>query len=137
VRGREELPVVEQSSSPSPPTVGQHFQKCLRVPVKSDSHPLQLDVTSPADNATNDNNDDELELELGATGSEVSPLLNGEADVANGNQPAASSATLPRTAKQSYYNKVLHLVPKRRTPDGTNIYYWCDLPKKALKGQFP
>ncbi|KAL7736746.1 hypothetical protein ACLKA6_015599 [Drosophila palustris] len=136
VRGREELPVVEQSASPSsPPTVVQHFQKCLRVPAKSESHPLQLDVTSPADDyATNDNNyDDDDQEQLGAMASEVSPLLNGEADVANGNQPAASSATLPRTAKQSYYNKVLHLVPKRRTPDGTNIYYWCDLPKKALK----
>ncbi|KAH8418615.1 hypothetical protein KR222_006749 [Zaprionus bogoriensis] len=131
VRGREELPVVEQSASaassstsPSPPV--QRFEKCLRVPVKSESHPLQLE--QPADNATNDNNDDDT---LGATA--AMPLLNGAADVANGNQPAASSATLPRTAKQSYYNKVLHLVPKRRTPDGTNIYYWCDLPKKALK----
>lgn len=138
VRGREELPVVEQSTSsaptstsPSPPV--QRFEKCLRVPVKSESHPLQLDQPDQADNATNDNNHDE---ELGATAAAaaaVTPLLNGAADVANGNQPA-SSATLPRTAKQSYYHKVLHLVPKRRTPDGTNIYYWCDLPKKALKG---
>ncbi|KAH8297376.1 hypothetical protein KR044_011095 [Drosophila immigrans] len=142
VRGREELPVVEQSGSPSPPTVvpvtvSMHrFEKCIRVPVKSESHPLQLDLTlsptAPAEHATNDNNEEQPH-EVGATsGIAVSPLL-GEADVANGNQPAASSATLPRTAKQSYYNKVLHLVPKRRTPDGTNIYYWCDLPKKALK----
>ncbi|XP_062136257.1 uncharacterized protein LOC133845725 isoform X1 [Drosophila sulfurigaster albostrigata] len=144
VRGREELPVVEQSGTPSPPTVvpvtvSMHrFEKCIRVPVKSESHPLQLDLTlspttAPADHTTNDNNE-EQQQELGATsGDAVSPLLNGEADVANGNQPQASSATLPRTSKQSYYNKVLHLVPKRRTPDGTNIYYWCDLPKKALK----
>lgn len=150
VRGREELPVVEQtttttsasSPSPSPSTAGmQCFVKCLRVPVKSESHPLQLDQPDQADNATNDNNQHEEEeeeenVELGATAA-VTPLLNGAADVANGNQPAtanSSSATLPRTSKQSYYNKVLHLVPKRRTPDGTNIYYWCDLPKKALKG---
>ncbi|EDW60510.1 uncharacterized protein [Drosophila virilis] len=132
VRGREELPVVEEQAptpSPSPPVMApaQHFVKCLRVPVKSESHPLQLS----SDSANNDNivePESEPEPEL-----EQQPLLNGEADAANGNQTAASSATLPRTAKQSYYNKVLHLVPKRRTPDGTNIYYWCDLPKKALK----
>lgn len=144
VRGREELPVVEQTtttttsaSSPSPSAQAmQCFVKCLRVPVKSESHPLQLDQPDQVDNATNDNNQDDEEEEsgeLGATAA-VTPLLNGAADVANGNQPASTSATLPRTSKQSYYNKVLHLVPKRRTPDGTNIYYWCDLPKKALKG---
>lgn len=51
------------------------------------------------------------------------------------------TSTLPRTGAaskkssvhQNFYNKALRMVPKRRTPDGTDIYYWCDLPKKALK----
>ncbi|KAL9921893.1 uncharacterized protein ACN427_002684 isoform 1-T2 [Glossina fuscipes fuscipes] len=47
------------------------------------------------------------------------------------------STTLPRTKRSdamlAHYNRVIHLVPKRRTPDGTNIYYWCDVPKQALK----
>ncbi|KAH8375332.1 uncharacterized protein LOC110179169 isoform X1 [Drosophila serrata] len=106
VRGREELPVVE-----SPKTPTNRFEKCVRVPVEAESHPLQ----------PNENNENEDEDKV------ISPT-----DVANGNQEA-SSATLPRTAKQAHVSKMLHLVPKRRTPDGTNIYYWCDVPKKALK----
>ncbi|EDV98136.1 uncharacterized protein LOC6569103 isoform X2 [Drosophila grimshawi] len=137
VRGREELPVVEQTPTPPPPlttTTTQIFEKCLLVPVKSESHPLQPATTS-SDSATNNDNNEEDNEEEESVPTEQQSLLNG--DLANGNQmpmpTAASSATLPRTAKQSYYNKVLHLVPKRRTPDGTNIYYWCDLPKRALK----
>lgn len=53
----------------------------------------------------------------------------------------SKNSTLPRTGAsskkssvhQNFYNKALRMVPKRRTPDGTDIYYWCDLPKKALK----
>uniref|UniRef100_A0A1A9WIB6 Uncharacterized protein n=1 Tax=Glossina brevipalpis TaxID=37001 RepID=A0A1A9WIB6_9MUSC len=48
-----------------------------------------------------------------------------------------SSTTLPRTKRSdvmlAHYNRIIHLVPKRRTADGTNIYYWCDVPKQALK----
>ncbi|KAH8234410.1 hypothetical protein KR038_009408 [Drosophila bunnanda] len=106
VRGREELPVVE---SPKTPTT--RFEKCVSVPVEAKSHTLQ----------PNENNENEDEEKV------ISPT-----DVANGNQEA-SRATLPRTAKQAHVGKMLHLVPKRRTPDGTNIYYWCDVPKKALK----
>ncbi|XP_067628637.1 uncharacterized protein [Eurosta solidaginis] len=47
------------------------------------------------------------------------------------------NATLPRAkrnaAQNAFYQRAMSLVPKRRTPDGTNIYYWCDLPRRALK----
>ncbi|XP_030375837.1 uncharacterized protein LOC115625082 isoform X1 [Scaptodrosophila lebanonensis] len=153
VRGREELPVVEQHTvTPTPPSA-LRFEKCLLVPVKSESHPLQLEIgdptpsqspsSLPADNAANDNEPDE---EAAAAPSELTPmLLNDEQNDANGNhnhhQADDGSSTLPRTtskrnnaaSQQSFLNKAMHLVPKRRTPDGTNIYYWCDLPKKALK----
>lgn len=29
---------------------------------------------------------------------------------------------------------IVNLVPKRKTSDGTSIYYWCNMPKKVLKG---
>ncbi|KAH8328870.1 hypothetical protein KR074_008213 [Drosophila pseudoananassae] len=115
VRGREELPVVE-----SPKTPPKRFEKCVRVPVESENHPLQP-------NETNENLE-ELDENKVISPTELTPML----DVANGNQEP-SSATLPRTAKQAHVSKMMHLVPKRRTPDGTNIYYWCDVPKKALK----
>ncbi|ALC40524.1 CG9646 [Drosophila busckii] len=129
VRGREELPVVELDHESTTPT---NFEKCIRVPVKSESHPLQLaEPTALAANATNDNNVEEKQQPQLEQQQSDEATNAGSADAANGNEQ--QSATLPRTVKQSYYNKVLHLVPKRRTPDGTNIYYWCDLPKKALK----
>ncbi|BFG05914.1 uncharacterized protein DMAD_04533 [Drosophila madeirensis] len=120
VRGREELPVGEPESTT---TSSQRFEKCVLVPVEPEDHPLQ--PASPSGNE-NDNDNDELVASV-VSPTELTPML----DVANGNQ--ASSATLPRTSKQSHSSKMLHLVPKRRTPDGTNIYYWCDMPKKALK----
>ncbi|XP_015039597.2 mental retardation GTPase activating protein homolog 4 isoform X2 [Drosophila pseudoobscura] len=118
VRGREELPVVE---SESPKTPSQRFEKFVLVPVEPENHPLQ-----PASPSGNVNDNDEL-ADTVVSPTEVTPML----DVANGNQE--SSATLPRTSKQAHSSKMLHLVPKRRTPDGTNIYYWCDVPKKTLK----
>ncbi|XP_068147093.1 uncharacterized protein [Drosophila tropicalis] len=114
VRGREELPVVE-SKSP--------FEKCIRIPIQADEdHPLQPEVISPPSCQNND--DDE---------STAADVINGNQDHEQDQNNVGHSATLPRTSKQSFYNRAMHLVPKRRTPDGTTIYYWCDLPKKALK----
>uniref|UniRef100_A0A1A9UVC9 Uncharacterized protein n=1 Tax=Glossina austeni TaxID=7395 RepID=A0A1A9UVC9_GLOAU len=60
-----------------------------------------------------------------------------KSDEKQGTSCSYLSTTLPRTkrsdAMMAHYNRVIHLVPKRRTPDGTNIYYWCDVPKQALK----
>lgn len=117
VRGREELPVVD-----SPKTPPKRFEKCVSLPVEPESHLLQPDEN-------NENEQSDITNVISPT--ELTPML----DVANGNGEA-NSATLPRTAKQAHVSKMLHLVPKRRTPDGTNIYYWCDVPKKAIKGYF-
>lgn len=51
-------------------------------------------------------------------------------------------ATLPRMKKpilQQIYNTAgrgIKKVPTRVTPDGTTIYYWCDLSKQAVKGYY-
>ncbi|XP_055903351.1 uncharacterized protein LOC129939381 isoform X1 [Eupeodes corollae] len=66
---------------------------------------------------------------LSQTTTNPGPVADGE----------TKTSTLPRagakksSVHQNFYNKALRMVPKRRTPDGTDIYYWCDLPKKALK----
>lgn len=50
-----------------------------------------------------------------------------------------SYCTLPKTKKFALNHKhfwIRHLVPpKRVTPDGTHIYYWCDLHKKGHYGK--
>lgn len=48
--------------------------------------------------------------------------------------------TLPHPRKkclsvhENSFRKALRLVPKQETPDGTTIFYWCDLSKKMKKG---
>ena len=193
VRGKEELPVVEQSPnqlSPiplSPLTIGNanngggdklqnvattlqyQFEKCVRVPVTADSHPLQPITTDLETNlGHNDNNDDnnsstmhssQLTAGLSTVQNHRPASLNDcngncnnsascstspmsppsvEADTDDLQHSSNFPSTLPRTkrsaAMQAFYNRAVNLVPKRRTPDGTTIYYWCDLPKNSLKG---
>lgn len=49
-------------------------------------------------------------------------------------------STLPKMKKtgsaSAPYERPMKKIPMRTTPDGTNIYYWCDLSKKMLKGYF-
>lgn len=230
VRGREELPVVEQRSPPNtaelnaPSSAGSgqtnpySFEKCVRVPAKSECHPLQQQQQSQQSMSqelhgvaaaveTFDNKRDNsispttsattttsraiktTKLQLDTQSATAAAAKNDISDC-NGNcqmlssppppssaQPSSSAqrspispppsvsaasgsgengsvsdgggagsggdnshanATLPRAkrsaAQHAFYQRALSLVPKRRTPDGTNIYYWCDLPRKALKG---
>ncbi|KAI8120539.1 hypothetical protein CVS40_8220 [Lucilia cuprina] len=195
VRGKEELPVVEQTpnsvqSSPIPlspssnsnnsevikpqTTTMYQFEKCVRVPVTADSHPLQPinNIDSETETYNNDNNSslhspnlnagqsattttDELtrsslhcrpaslndcngNCNNNSASCSTSPLSPPSAEAEDLQQSANFASTLPRTkrtaAMQAFYNRAINLVPKRRTPDGTTIYYWCDLPKKSLKG---
>lgn len=48
-----------------------------------------------------------------------------------------SYCTLPKRKNANNPKGMLHCVvpPKRITPDGTHIYYWCDLPKKCVNGK--
>lgn len=50
-----------------------------------------------------------------------------------------SYCTLPKNKKKinyAKYNPIRHInPPKRITPDGTHIYYWCDIPKKDICGK--
>lgn len=46
--------------------------------------------------------------------------------------------TLPKNKKKSSNSKMFlkHIIPpKRITPDGTHIYYWCDVQKKQNSGE--
>lgn len=195
VRGKEELPVVEEPSPLSPvspshalnedakfevksPTQSMYqFEKCVRVPVTADSHPLQPtnntteDVMNPHETTTEINVNVAIDAFDNNSSNSSTTITHNESpskrpstlNDCNGNLNSAScsasptsppvllgvgnagdgvtnmASTLPRTkrlaAMQAFYSKAMHLVPKRRTPDGTNIYYWCDLPKKALQGE--
>lgn len=78
---------------------------------------------------------------------DVHPSKTDDADIVNGNAVPALKrhlkryATLPRIKKTTIQqmvcmNNAMKQVPTRITPDGTTIYYWCDLSKDALKGYY-
>lgn len=48
-----------------------------------------------------------------------------------------SYCTLPKRRNGNNHKGLLHWItpPKRITPDGTHIYYWCDLQKKCANGK--
>lgn len=67
--------------------------------------------------------------------------LNGNESIKLLRQMHRIYSTLPRAKKASTLQKMLiqndrllKSVPTRITPDGTTIYYWCDLPKQTIKG---
>lgn len=67
--------------------------------------------------------------------------LNGNESIKLLTQMHRIYSTLPRAKKASTLQKMiiqndrlLKSVPTRITPDGTTIYYWCDLPKQTIKG---
>lgn len=111
VLGKEELPI-------------RSFKKSISVPLATKNHPL--------------NSDDE----------ESKPMLtHHDDDDCNGNfrnhlKFHKKCLTLPRPAKkcvsvhENSFRKLLRAVPKQETPDGTTIFYWCDLSKKMKKGGF-
>lgn len=53
----------------------------------------------------------------------------------NNNSNENKASTLPSSFGKHKYKKPI-LIPKKHTNDGTNIYFWCDLPKKLQKGYF-
>lgn len=108
VHGKEELPM-------------RSFKKSISVPLATKNHPL--------------NSDDE----------ESKPMLTHHDDDCNGNfrnhlKNHKKCLTLPRPMKkclsvhENSFRKALRMVPKQETPDGTTIFYWCDLSKKMKKG---
>lgn len=76
-----------------------------------------------------------------------SAMKDGETIDLNGNPKVAHDNkcnTLPKMKKSHFHPSILYSrgdtnrtpfkVPKRTTVDGTTIYYWCDVPKKQIKG---
>lgn len=109
VLGKEELPM-------------RSFKKSISVPLATKSHPLS--------------SDDE----------ESKPMLSHHhVDDYNGNfrdhlKYHKKCLTIPRSMKkcvsvhENSFRKALRMVPKQDTPDGTTIFYWCDLSKKMKRG---
>lgn len=109
VQGKEELPVVEQN--------------------------LNVDNKTSRNNKNPSNN---FTLRPKLVKNDLNGNLGGNG--VSGMRHSRSYSTLPKRKRPTnhhsmWYNRP-HLlqVPSRMTPDGTQIYYWCNLSKKTLKG---
>lgn len=116
VNGKEELPSPEQIKNCS--------EKNLNV---------ELSISSKKTDNSNNTVENKVEIKI-----------NDDSDALDGNRnnveaPPKHFSTLPKRKRSSvnhkmWYRPVLE-PPHRMTPDGTNIYYWCDMPKRMDHGK--
>ncbi|ENN79595.1 hypothetical protein YQE_03965, partial [Dendroctonus ponderosae] len=111
VNGKEELPCVEE--------IGKMQSKELNK---------NINIKTEEPNNCLDNNKQE-ETHTGANRN-----VDGNSNKVSSVKQIYSYCTLPKNAKKPT-SKTSHknaIPPKRVTPDGTSIYYWCDINKKHL-----
>lgn len=139
VQGKEELPATqttEPTGTKNKVTVNQYssVDNCSNHPL--DSNRILLD--NLVDN-TNTSNDRQIKAKSGVAKNEnrsIDDYNNGN-DGGRFDRMNRTYSTLPKMkSKQNVPDMMrpLRKVPMRTTPDGTNIYYWCDVPKKMQKG---
>ncbi|KAJ6649987.1 hypothetical protein Bhyg_05230 [Pseudolycoriella hygida] len=130
VQGKEELPATQTTNTSGNATPGKYssVDNCS-------NHPL--DSNRILDNLVDNTN---MAIKRRTKSQNQQPKSELSVDDCNGNDGRLDRfnraySTLPKMKnKQSVPNlRPLRKVPMRTTPDGTNIYYWCDVPKKTLK----
>ncbi|XP_055696109.1 uncharacterized protein LOC129797490 isoform X2 [Lutzomyia longipalpis] len=140
VHGKEELPVVQQRQSGA--KLSQKLQKKLIDPAK-DPHPLSTEVEYH-ENEVEKKNNVKSDTNLNSKRYRKEEKNQDVGDVLNGNFKKISCkrfySTFPKRKRSTihhsmWYSRPISLkkVPQKTTPDGTNIYYWCDMPKKSSK----
>lgn len=107
--------------------------------VCNDSHPLlEIDKKCNVDKSNDNLNGNDRRKVIDDHNDNDDGGGNGDCDDDKFKKPIYS--TLPRVKKTSiiqYTNlqkRSLNKIPTRLTPDGTTIYYWCDLSKQMIKG---
>lgn len=139
VQGKEELPAT-QTTNTNTVTIGLNnvnLNKYSSVDNCS-THPLDsnrfIDNNVSIDN-TNTSNTRRIKSERQKTKNELS-IDDYNGNDGRFNRMNRAYSTFPKMKnKQNVPNlRPLRKVPMRTTPDGTNIYYWCDVPKKTIKG---
>lgn len=111
VNGKEELPCVEEIKK----IQSRELNKNINI---SSEEELCLDNSKQEENHASTNRN-----------------FDGNSNKVSSAKQIYSYCTLPKNAKKppkTYHKSAIP--PKRVTPDGTNIYYWCDINKKHLNG---
>lgn len=146
VQGKEELPATQTTNTRSnTETSGLKNVKLNKYSSVdnscSNNHPLDSNriIDMLVDGNTNTSNDErrtEAIISKEPKNETLTDDYNGNDDGRFDRLNRAYS-TLPKMKNKLNVPNVmrpLRKVPMRTTPDGTNIYYWCDVPKKMQKG---
>ncbi len=138
VQGKEELPATQTTNNTETSGLNNVNLNEYSSVDNCSNHPLDSNriIDNLVDNTNASNND--RRTNKSKSKDRKNPTL---IDDYNGNDGFyrlnRAYSTLPKMKnKQNVPNltRPLRKVPMRTTPDGTNIYYWCDVPKKMQKG---
>lgn len=133
-RGRKQSTSTTPSSSPVPPAV-----------LVSEVEPSKIKISKVRSYETSFTQPRDCEFKAAL---DSSLQQNISSEELNGQRPVTvdrNYATFPRIKKSHFHPSILYSretnrtpfkVPKRTTPDGTTIYYWCNVPKSKIKGDF-
>lgn len=145
VHGSEELPLDCCENNEAPPHLHHHSPSQLRSPRSAErrrgrSRSLVSETTTTTTMTTkhllhsDDNNVEDVFHENDNAEEDDSTIRDDNANSKVTRSPFPErSATLPRRRRRRTYSGCVPgapLPPHRVTPDGTAIYYWCELPQQ-------
>lgn len=138
VNGKEELPCVEEKQKKSCKALFlKKSSDSKKSPKKSKFSAYKNKINESSDQCVSNNNVNIINSDCHETTTEKES--KDESDGNNNRDEKLANelkfSTLPMVKKQK--NKRTISIPQRITPDGTKIFYICDLPKKIKKGLFP
>lgn len=127
VHGAEELPAAQQSPDDGQESKIMRGKLGLPVLSKAASAPV-ADDRNGNDNDQKSNRNYSTLPKVKKHTTKPSSVKQPSAEISNFANVTLVSVTHPNGSG------VRRKVPMRTTPDGTNIYYWCDMSKRPLKG---
>lgn len=134
VQGKEELPVVQQQQTTNDENIFvENTNSNVYIDLNQKTRPIK-NVTAKNVDLSAVSKETETKTTMDEKFNNISINdYNGNKD--NNNKiTRRKCSTLPKTKKTLLQDNRSKRFPMRKTPDGTTIYYWCDVPKKTLKG---
>lgn len=144
VQGTEELPARQQTTVAKKQLNGsskQHLPSVIDNKLKTHS------IASSSLKSSSNNRSINMSSSNVSNDVEPPPARSVGCDDHNGNDGSRLNrlnrnySTLPKMKRigggqplHAGHERPMKKIPMRTTPDGTNIYYWCDMSKRAIKG---
>lgn len=134
VNGKEEFPVVEANSSVV--DIKRNSMNYDRVTefLKVNKKNSKSDIPSTNDNKSSNKTPSITVITNENCNSHQDQLVRNVDQEQDQKRSTLPKIKKPMDPNNYVLNRTMKILPKRRTADGTNIYYWCDISKKKIKG---